>query len=168
MIETPGRMAWRRLRKNPGAMIGMFTLMVMIVMAIAAPLITPFEPTTQILEYAVKPAGFRGSVIYKKNPSAEDRPSVIAVRSFEVRGDSLHYIDPAGEPYRLHVSRLQGANQDEWSAEPLFLLGTDRFGRDMFTRLVYGMRVSLTVGVISESIALVIGIFLGALAGYFR
>lgn len=167
-VDTPGRMAWRRLRKNPGAMVGMVTLLIMIFMAVAAPLITPFEPTTQILEYAVKPAGFRGNVLFKSNPSDPNRPSIVAVSSYEVRGDTLYYIDPAGEPYKLPVSRLQGANESEWSAEPLFLLGTDRFGRDMFTRLVYGMRVSLTVGLISESIALVIGIFLGALAGFYR
>lgn len=167
-VDTPSKMAWRRLRKNPGAMVGLITLSIMIIMAVAAPLITPFEPTTQILEYAVKPAGFRGKVLFKQNPSEPDRPSIVAVSSFSVRGDSVYYIDPAGEPYQLPLARLKGSDSTEWSAEPLFLLGTDRFGRDMFTRLVYGMRVSLTVGLISESIALVIGIFLGALAGYFR
>jgi ABC-type dipeptide/oligopeptide/nickel transport system permease subunit len=168
MIDSPRRQAWRRLRKNPGAMIGMVTLIIMIVMAVAAPLITPFQPTTQILEYSVKKAGFRGKILYKKNPADADHPSILAVRSYEVRNDTVNYTDPAGEPYSIAVNKLQGADESEWSAEPLFLLGTDRFGRDMFTRLVYGMRVSLTVGVISQCIALLIGIFLGSLAGYFR
>lgn len=166
--ETPTRLAWRRLRKNPGAMIGLVVLCVMIIIAVGAPIIAPFEPTTQILEYAVKPAGFRGHVLYRSNPATPNEPSLVAVQSYVVRGDSVFYKDPAGEPYRLALSQLQGADSTEWSARPLFLLGTDRFGRDMFSRLVYGMRVSLTVGLISEGIALVIGVLLGALAGYFR
>ncbi len=48
-----------------------------------------------------------------------------------------------------------------------FILGTDRFGRDVMSRLFLGSRVSLSVGVISVFIALFIGIPLGAVAGYF-
>lgn len=48
-----------------------------------------------------------------------------------------------------------------------FLLGTDRLGRDVFTRMLYGTRVSLTIGVFAVSIYVAIGIVLGALAGYF-
>lgn len=45
-------------------------------------------------------------------------------------------------------------------------LGTDDLGRDTFTRLVYGGRVSLSVGLVSTAISLIIGVFLGAIAGY--
>src|SRR5205823_1831679 len=47
------------------------------------------------------------------------------------------------------------------------LLGTDIQGRDVLARLVYGARVSLTVGIVSQCIALAIGVFLGLLAGYY-
>jgi peptide/nickel transport system permease protein len=47
-------------------------------------------------------------------------------------------------------------------------MGTDDSGRDVFTQMIWGGRVSLAVGIVSVSIALTIGIFVGAVAGYFR
>lgn len=49
----------------------------------------------------------------------------------------------------------------------LFLLGTDRLGRDMLSRIIYGARISLTVGLVGISISFLLGIVIGGIAGYY-
>ncbi|MFZ5626303.1 MAG: ABC transporter permease, partial [Bacillota bacterium] len=56
--------------------------------------------------------------------------------------------------------RLQPPGSKHW-------LGTDKLGRDIFSRIVYGARISVEVGVISVGIALVVGTLMGALGGYY-
>jgi peptide/nickel transport system permease protein len=65
-------------------------------------------------------------------------------------------------PTRLHL--LAVVNPDD---EPIRLLGTDRLGRDQWSRLVHGTQVSLSIGLFAVFLATVIGIFLGGLSGYY-
>ena len=58
--------AWKRLRRNRLAMLGLVTLSLLIIDAITADLISPFDPDNQILEYATKPLNFKGEVLVKR------------------------------------------------------------------------------------------------------
>jgi ABC-type dipeptide/oligopeptide/nickel transport system permease subunit len=65
------------------------------------------------------------------------------------------------DPYRVSTQHSLQPPQ------PTHLFGTDWLGRDVFSRVVYGARVSLQVGLIVEAVAVVIGVLLGALAGFY-
>jgi peptide/nickel transport system permease protein len=71
---------------------------------------------------------------------------------------------PVIAPYGYSEQHLESAFEPPSSK---FLLGADEFGRDILSRLIYGARVSLQVGFVAVGLALVVGGFLGALAGYY-
>jgi peptide/nickel transport system permease protein len=106
----------------------------------------------------------------------------IPVVDYKLLGDSVAYTEYKGKSFKaeqkkISVLELSGGKADfitekyfekEFISSRHFLIGSDKFGRDILSRLLIGVRVSLSVGLISVAISLFIGIFLGALAGYFR
>ena len=80
--------------------------------------------------------------------------------------DEMHFADQAMLPGAETSLALRG-NPDQ-DVDYVYVLGSDNMGRDIVTRLIYGSRVSLLVGLVSPIIGLVIGGGLGMLAGYYR
>ena len=105
-VESWGQITWRRFRRNKVAFGSMLLFVGIILIAILAPVISPFDPNQTVGAFAASPSGTH-------------------------------------------------------------LLGTDDVGRDVFSRLIYGSRVSLIVGIGSVLIYASIGIALGLLSGYF-
>ena len=86
----------------------------------------------------------------------------------QVADDTLFFRDTRGDTHHRSIQQMQDEVTEKQIREKIFLLGTDRFGRDLLSQLVIGTRVSLSVGFIAVFISLLIGVTLGSLAGYFR
>ena len=106
------RDAFRRIKRNPGAMFGLFVIGFFVFVAIFAPLLAPFDPRDQDLSL-------------------------------------------------ISEGCCPGPSRDH-------LLGVDDLGRDELSRLIYGARYSLLIGVVAVTVGLTLGMLLGSMAGYFR
>ncbi len=101
------RESWDLLKRDPLAMISLVIVLLLVIVAVFAPLIAPYDPDKQILS-----------------------------------------------------QRLMKPCMEHW-------FGCDEHGRDILSRCIYGCRISLSVGLVSQIIATVIGYFMGVCAGYF-
>lgn len=177
--------AWRRLKKNKGAIVGLAVIAIAVLVAIFAYFLAP-DPSPYanriILEIGGENPGFKKSFIKVKKDKdvvapgffnqlfagKEDVYYYIPVESAEKKGDSIivkKFIDEGlSERQAYHTSQLAGKPV----TTKKFFLGTDKYGRDILSRLVVGTRVSLSVGLITVIISLSIGLILGSMAGYFR
>jgi ABC-type dipeptide/oligopeptide/nickel transport system permease subunit len=177
--------AWRRLKKNKGAVLGLVVIVLAVLVAIFAYFIAP-DPSPYsnriILEIGGENPGYTQLFLkVKKDKNVdhtsffkqlvagkEDRYYYVPIFRYEKKGDSIivqKYIDEGvNERIAYPLSQV--------STEPVvtkkYLAGTDKFGRDILSRIIVGTRVSLSVGLITVIISLSIGLVLGSLAGYFR
>lgn len=166
-------------------MISVGFIILMILIAILGYAITP-DPTPycnhQQLEIAVRNPGFKVKLLQVKNATeVEDvnffhkmmygqpsRYQTIPIESYRECGDSLLVrLYECGNEDEVTYART-ALSDDAPVITKKFLLGTDRYGRDVLSQLIIGTRISLAVGGISVGIALLIGILIGSIAGYFR
>lgn len=176
---------WLRLKKNKAALAGVVVIIISLLMFVFAYLIAPDSTpyaNTIIPEIGSKKPGFSIHLLQVKQERGmtetgflsrlingkQSNYRMVPVVQHSVNGDSVivsRYMDEGvTETQSWHRSQLA----DERVIERTYVLGTDKFGRDILSRLIIGVRVSLSVGFIAVLISLTIGILLGALAGYFR
>ncbi len=160
-------LAWRRLKKNRLGMVGLWIIAFLTFIALFADILAPHSAYRQIPDYSNMDAGFQGNVLLAKSTGGYE-VNYLAVKDYKVIGDQVEYTDSFDRTQKIAISSLAGESEEEWHDEPLFLLGTDRFGRDILSRLIYGARISMSVGLLAELIALFVGVTLGSLAGFFR
>jgi peptide/nickel transport system permease protein len=183
------RNTWRKLKRNKGAVFGLIIIALSFLIAVFAHFIAPDrspDANRMILEIGGTKPGYkqqffllRKDKVYKPTSipqqlisGREDRFVYIPITAYQQRQDSVvvhKFIDEGiTERVTYPTSKINSDKQEYTIRSQTFYLGTDKYGRDILSRLIVGVRVSLSVGLITVIISLTIGILLGALAGYFR
>jgi len=103
---------------------------------------------------------------YKNNvlkPSYDE--SIVIANSVKIMSDHIIY-SQKGVQKKITLSALRVNNGVPDITSKTYILGTDEFGRDIFARIIYGTRISLLVGICAVMVSLVIGLFMGFIAGF--
>jgi ABC-type dipeptide/oligopeptide/nickel transport system permease subunit len=89
-------------------------------------------------------------------------------KPYQWQADRLMYVDLQGQVQQVDASGLEARFRSAQVIDGQFLLGSDASGRDVLSRLILGTRVSLGIGLMAVLVSLLLGVTLGALAGFFR
>ncbi|NET60885.1 MAG: ABC transporter permease [Symploca sp. SIO2E6] len=170
---------WQKLKKNPLARLGALLLLIFYVSVIAADFVAPYDPyssqpdgsllpPTQIYWRNQQTGKFIGPHVYPitqgpTNLETGDRELIVdqqqpsPIRLFTKGHEyKLFWLIPAN----LHLFGTVGAGK-------INILGTDEQARDQFSRLVYGGRISLSIGLVGIAISFPLGLLIGGISGYF-
>ncbi|AFL51816.1 peptide/nickel transport system permease protein [Sinorhizobium fredii] len=169
------RLMWWKFKRHRVALASGIFLAVLYGMILICEFLAPYNLHTRNMDFIYTPpqrvhffheGDFVGPFVYgrtmeldmdtlKRNYS--DNPADIQPIRFFCRGDSYRF-------WGLFESNLHLACPAENGQ--LFLLGSDRLGRDVLSRIIYGARISLTIGLLGITVSFVLGIVIGGLAGY--
>jgi peptide/nickel transport system permease protein len=171
--ETPWQLAWRQLRKNRFAMAGGAVLIVLYAAAIFASFLSPYsitERTDQVYQ-PPSPVVFHDSHgTFSLEPFTEKLALDSATQTYHVvpgNAVPIKFFVP-GEAYRLlGILPLNVHLFGTFGGTPFHPLGTDSDGRDVWSRLLAGSQISLTIGIVAICITFSIGLMMGGIAGYF-
>ena len=175
------RLIWLTFRRHKLAMTGLVIVSLFYLIAIFAEFLAPFAPNQtssanifhppQALHFidASEDGGWRirpyvTGMVFKRDPFTLQT-------TYTANPDKKIYINifGKGEAYELWglipMERHLIAPAD--SAERFYLLGADRLGRDMLSRIIYGTRISMSIGLIGVGLSLFLGLLLGGISGYF-
>lgn len=180
-VAPPWKLMWWRFRKHHMAMISTVVLIVLYFIAIFAEFVAPYDPEEALLQFKQVPptaihirdaeGNWQFPFVYQHKRAMD--PQTFQITYVEV--PSIRYplqFFVRGFKYKLlglweTDIHLFGLSPDAQDVQRVFLVGTDRLGRDMFSRLCYGARISLSMGMASVFLSLALGIVLGGISGYY-
>lgn len=169
------RLMWWKFKRHKVALASGIFLAVLYGMILICEFLAPYDLHTRNVDFIYAPpqrvhffheGEFVGPFVYGRTMTldmdtlkrnyADDMSKVEPIRFF-CRGDDYRF-------WGLFESNLHLVCPAEGGQ--LFLLGTDRLGRDVLSRIIYGARISLTIGLLGITVSFVLGIVIGGLAGY--
>jgi len=173
-VASQWKLMWWKFKKHKLAMVAVVVLGILYFGAIFADFLSPTLPNErfsdyksappQIIRFYEKGEGFQRPFVYEIKREVDPKTFK---RTYVVDKSKKYpvYFFGRGEPYKflglfetnIHLVTSEG---------PLFLLGTDELGRDVFTRILYGSRISLSIGLVGVVITFVLGMLLGGISGY--
>ncbi len=177
-VASNWKLVWWRFRKNKLALVATAMLILFYVVVLIPDFFATQDPEATEARLAFIPiqpisffdeTGFRltvPAVVGKRNP--------VTLR-MEWKIDETKKV-PIGLFVKGFKYQLFGALETEMhlfgpldskSEDRLYLLGTDRLGRDQWSRLMYGTRTSMTVGLVAVALSVILGVLLGGVSGYF-
>jgi peptide/nickel transport system permease protein len=179
LVASQWQLMWWKFRRHKLALVAVVIISFLYVVAAFVEFIAPYDPRLQDRTRAFQPPTKIHFVDAGGNFHL--RPFVYGIRSerdpktlslvFEEDTTRAHYIQffVRGVPYKLwglfpmdrHLIGLESAE------DKIMFLGADRLGQDMFSRLVYGTRISMTIGLVGVTLSLMFGILLGGVSGYY-
>lgn len=173
---TQGQLIWRRFKKHRLAMVGAVIVILLYIIVLGADFFSTHSPDKRFSQYTFMAPqkihirdeeGFRRPFVYglqrQRNPvtfAVEytiDYTKKHPIRFFVCGETSYKFLG-------LFQTNLRLFGTD---SQPLFLFGTDRLGRDVYSRILAGGRVSLTIGLVGVALSLVLGLVFGGLSGYY-
>ena len=129
--------SWRRLKKNKVAMVSLIILIIISMSSLLAPVIAPYDPNAQTVQYANMPPKIPGIDINGLNGTVKQNGVVI--------------------------DKYEASNVPE---DVYYYLGTDSLGRDLLSRILYGTRVSLFIAFMAALFNLTLGVVYGLTSGW--
>ena len=175
--ESYMALVWRRLRRSWTGMIGLILVGLLIIMAIFADFFAPMDPKATDVGFAppqlISIHDKEGSLVWPRVYALADSEELDPVTFQPIVGPD--YDNPVylgffvkGAEYKLlgliPMSRHFFGSTD---GQPVHFLGTDKFGRDVLSRAIYGSRISLAIALSVVAIVTVIGTSVGLISGYF-